>query len=79
MTVPFPDVWADARDFYEYTKLAEGQSPNSARTRSSSMLRLAQAYPGRDPEKITRRDIGRHIAAMRKRLKPATVFRLSTT
>ena len=30
--VPFPDAWADAWDSYEYTKLAEGQSPNSVRT-----------------------------------------------
>jgi site-specific recombinase XerD len=74
VTVPFPGTWADAWDSYEYTKLAEGQSPNSVRTRRSSVLRLAQAYPGHEPEKITRRDIERHITAMRKTLKPATVF-----
>jgi hypothetical protein len=50
VTVPFPDAW----DSYEYTKLAEGQSPNSVRTRRSSVLRLAKQYPGREPDKITR-------------------------
>jgi integrase len=74
VTVPFPDAWADAWDSYEYTKLAEGQSPNSVRTRRSSVLRLARMYSDREPEKITRRDIERHITAMRKTLKPATVF-----
>lgn len=39
VTVPFPDAW----DSYEYAKTAEGQSPNSVRTRSSSVLRLARA------------------------------------
>jgi hypothetical protein len=70
VTVPFSDAWADAWDSYEYTKLAEGQSPNSVRTRRSGMLRLARAYPGRDPEKITRRDIERHITTMRKPSSP---------
>jgi integrase/recombinase XerD len=74
VTVSFPDAWADAWDSYEYTKLAEGQSPNSVRTRRSTVLRLAKAYPDREPEKITRRDIQRHITAIRKRLKPVTVF-----
>jgi site-specific recombinase XerD len=74
VTVPFPDAWADAWDSYEYTKLAEGQSPNSVRTRRSSVLRLAKAYPDRDPENLTKRDIERHITAIRKILKPATVF-----
>jgi integrase/recombinase XerC len=74
VAVPFPDAWADAWDSYEYTKLAEGQSPNSVRTRRSSVLRLAKAYPDRAPEQITRRDIERHITAMQKTLKPATVF-----
>ena len=74
MTVPFPNAWADAWDSYEYAKTAEGQSPNSVRTRRSSVLRLARAYPDREPETITRRDIERHITAIRKRLKPVTVF-----
>jgi hypothetical protein len=74
VTVPFPDAWADAWDSYEYTKLAEGQSPNSTRTRISSVLRLAKVYPDRDPEQLTVRDIERHITVMQKKLKPATVF-----
>ena len=74
VTVPFPNAWADAWDSYEYAKTAEGQSPNSVRTRRSSVLRLARAYPDREPETITRRDIERHITAIRKRLKPVTVF-----
>jgi site-specific recombinase XerD len=35
---------------------------------------LAKAYPDCEPEQITRRDLERHITAMRKSLKPATVF-----
>jgi hypothetical protein len=45
VTVPFPDAWVDAWDSYEYTKLAEGQSPNSIRTRRSSVLRSGQSVP----------------------------------
>lgn len=74
MTVPFPDAWVDAWDGYEYTKLAEGQSTNSTRTRRSSVLRLAKAYPSQEPETLTRRDIERHITGMRKYLQPVTVF-----
>lgn len=47
--VPFPDAWTDAWDSYEYTTLAEGQSPNSVRTGMSSVLRLAKMYPGKEP------------------------------
>ena len=35
---------------------------------------MAKTYPDRDPEKITRRDIERHITVVQKTLKPATVF-----
>src|SRR6516162_8480093 len=52
----FPNTWADAWDGYEYTMLAEGQSTNSTRTRRSSVLRLAKAYPSQEPETLTRRD-----------------------
>jgi site-specific recombinase XerD len=70
----FPSTWADAWDGYEYTKLAEGQSANSIRTRRSSVLRVAKQYPGQEPEKLTRRDIERHTTGMRKHLHPVTVF-----
>ena len=61
----FPNTWADAWDGYEYTMLAEGQSTNSTRTRRSSVLRLAKAYPRQEPETLTRRDIERHITGVR--------------
>jgi hypothetical protein len=35
---------------------------------------LAKVHPSRDPEQLTRRDIERHITALRKTLKPVTVF-----
>jgi len=70
----FPNTWADAWDGYEYTMLAEGQSTNSTRTRRSSVLRLAKAYPRQEPETLTRRDIERHITGVRKHLQPVTVF-----
>ena len=42
VTVPFPDAWVDP-GIPMSTKLAEGQSPNSVRTRRSRVLRLAEA------------------------------------
>lgn len=74
MTVPFPDTWADAWEDYEYAKESGGQSRKTISTRRTSVLRLAKAYPDRDPQSLTRRDLERHITLIRKTLAPQTVY-----
>lgn len=74
LTTPLPSPWRDAWDGYEYCMEAAGQSRKSISTRRTSVLRLAKAYPARDPETLTRRDIERHLTEIRKTLADQTVF-----